>query len=460
MTNITPFKKLNEIDFDFYFDTKNIFDEFDMGIIIINENGQIIYSNELYQMIFEDSSNQGSIFDSSYDKALFTGYKNKKSVEGYILKNYKNQKVYAKIKPLYKNSKFKGVIGIYELKEEENIIKIEKFKTQIKKNIKLKKEFKKIIGENKELKKILFMAQKVSKTNSTIMIKGESGTGKELLSNAIHNASDRNEEPFISINCSAIPKDLMESEFFGYEKGAFTGANKRKIGKFEYANKGTIFLDEIGDMPLELQTKLLRVLQEREIERVGGNETIKIDLRIIAATNRDLEQMVKNKEFREDLYYRLNVIPMNLPSLKERKEDIPLLVEHFNKELSKKYDLKKIKLTNDSLNMFINYSWPGNIRELQNIIERLLVLNEGEEISIKDLPQELSNIYEYKNHKEIDDIINIKLNGVMPTFKEYEKEIIKKAMKKYKTCNKAAKALGLTNKTVSAKVQKYNIEYK
>lgn len=294
---------------------------------------------------------------------------------------------------------------------------------------------------------------KASETISTVLIRGESGTGKELIAKAIHSNSDRSNKPFVKVNCASIPENLLESELFGHEKGAFTGAIQSKPGKFAIADTGTIFLDEIGDMPVSMQVKLLRVLQEREIESVGGITSRKIDVRVIAATNRDLEKMIKDGSFREDLYYRLNVLSINPPPLRDRKEDIPDLVEHFINKLNKKLNKTILGIKQDALDLLIDYSWPGNIRELENIMERAINLCDGDYIDSSYMPSYL------KPTKQKNFNLDIDLDNILP-FEEYEKQIISAAMKKYKSFNKAGKALGLTHRTISLKCKKYNINIK
>ncbi len=246
-----------------------------------------------------------------------------------------------------------------------------------------------IVGESAAMRKIFDIIEKVADTPSTVLITGESGTGKELVAKALHQLSARKGGPFIKINCAAIPKTLMESELFGYEKGAFTGAVGSKPGRFELADRGTLFLDEIGEIPVEMQVKLLRALQESEFERVGGIKTIKVDVRLITATNRDLEKEIEAKNFREDLYYRLNVVPLHIPPLRERREDIPLLVDHiirkFNERLKKKVD----GVADEALERLMAYGWPGNIRELENVLERTLLFSDGPRIHLSDLPPEI-----------------------------------------------------------------------
>jgi len=244
-----------------------------------------------------------------------------------------------------------------------------------------------IIGNSLPMQEVYKLLGKVSNSDITVLITGESGTGKELIARAVHHNSKRAEMPFVALNCAAIPHELLESELFGFEKGSFTGANERKIGKFEQANGGTIFLDEIGDMPLDLQTKLLRVLQEKEITRTGGSQPIPINVRIVAATNKILETCVADKSFREDLYYRLNVLPLELPPLRERTEDIPLLVEFFIQKANSEFNSETNRCSGKAMEILVKHSWPGNIRELENTIQRACLLSQGSTLSASDFPQ-------------------------------------------------------------------------
>ena len=243
-----------------------------------------------------------------------------------------------------------------------------------------------MIGRSPQMKKVFERIQKVAASDSTVLVTGPSGTGKELVANAIHHLSIRKPGPMVSVNCGAIPAELLESELFGHEKGAFTGAISSRKGRFELANQGTIFLDEIGDMPLLLQVKLLRVLQNRTIERVGATITTPIDVRIVTATHRDLEKRVQEGDFREDLFYRLNVIPIRIPSLKERREDIPLLISHFLGRFVSADGRNRIDFDDEALEVLMSYDWPGNVRELENLIERLVILRGGGVVGARDLP--------------------------------------------------------------------------
>lgn len=246
-----------------------------------------------------------------------------------------------------------------------------------------------MIGKSPALEEVFVTIEKVAASPSTVLITGESGTGKELISSALHHNSPRRDRPFIKINCAAIPRELIESELFGYEKGAFTGAVSSKPGRFELADGGTLFLDEIGEIPLEMQVKLLRALQESEFERVGGVTTTRVDVRLVAATNKDLLSDVKARGFREDLYYRLNVVPINLPPLRERPEDIPLLVEHFLEKYNERLHKNVEALSNEAMDCLMKYGWPGNIRELENVLERGVLFAEGAVITVDELPRPL-----------------------------------------------------------------------
>ncbi len=310
-----------------------------------------------------------------------------------------------------------------------------------------------IIGNSSVINSVKKEALIASKSTSTVLITGESGTGKELFARAIHNHSNRCENPFVAVNCAAIPDNLLESELFGYEEGAFTGAKKGgKLGKFEIANKGTIFLDEIGDMSLHLQAKLLRVLQEKELNKIGAKSNKFIDVRIIAATNKDLEKMVLKGTFREDLYYRLNVIPISLPNLRQRKDDIPDLIDFMIKEYSRKLEKHVTGIDKNVLDVMLEYKWPGNIRELQNIIEYGVNMSIGEIITLDVIPNKLKNV-------ELEEVLV--QNDKIRTLEELEKAEIIKALHKYKDYKKdkelAAKALGISRATLYRKLEKYKI---
>ena len=312
--------------------------------------------------------------------------------------------------------------------------------------------FNNLIGSSEIFQEKIKQAEKAAKTNFSILLTGETGTGKEVFAKAIHKASLRSQNPMISINCAAIPKDLLESELFGYVEGAFTGAKKGgKKGKFLIADGGTIFLDEIGDMPIAMQAKLLRVLQEKEIEPVGGTQTIPINVRIIAATRKDLYKMILEGTFREDLFYRLNVININLPPLKERKQDILELADFFLKKLNIEYNHNK-KLSKDVKEIFSNYSWPGNIRELDNIIKSAFVSSKLRHITYEDLPSKLLNNKENFSYNSNEFI------GLHSAVEGYEKCLITKILKKNNWhCSAAAKEMNIHRSLLYKKIEKYKI---
>ncbi len=270
-----------------------------------------------------------------------------------------------------------------------------------KENIALRTSGWEIIGVNLKMKILRDEISKAASSQGRVLIFGESGTGKELVARALHESSGRKDRDFIEVNCAAIPNELIESELFGHEKGSFTGAFERKKGKFELADKGTLFLDEVGDMAPATQAKLLRVIETQEFQRVGGSKNIKVDVRIIAATNKNLQDEIKKANFREDLYFRLNVIPVNVPPLRERKDDIPLLVEHFLKNFALQYGRKAKKISQATLEALISYDWPGNVRELKNTIERFVIMNSTETIDSKDLPSLSSAEPDYLGYKTL-----------------------------------------------------------
>ncbi|RMG69474.1 MAG: sigma-54-dependent Fis family transcriptional regulator [Nitrospirae bacterium] len=313
-----------------------------------------------------------------------------------------------------------------------------------------------IIGTSNAIRDILATIEIISSSRANVLITGESGTGKELVARAIHNASNRKEQPFVAINCAAIPAELIENELFGHEAGAYTGATGLERGKVELAHGGTLFLDEIGEMSLSMQVKLLRFIQEREFYRIGGTEPVKSDCRIIAATNKNLEQEIKEGRFREDLFYRLNVIPIKVPPLRERKEDIPLLVEHFLRKYSEE-NQKFVKAVDPkALEALVKYSWPGNIRELENTIERAVVFTRTETITLKDLPQKIASVViedmaEQEIPAELNDLSKMKLS-------ELERLAVLNALKEENwNQTRAARRLGITRRQLRTKMIKYNL---
>ncbi|RQW85844.1 MAG: sigma-54-dependent Fis family transcriptional regulator [Geobacter sp.] len=333
-----------------------------------------------------------------------------------------------------------------------------------------------IIGNSQAMREIYKTIGKVAPSDITVLIQGESGTGKELIARAIHFNSKRLGKPFIAINCAAIPKELLESELFGFEKGAFTGAVERKLGKFEQANGGTIFLDEIGDMPLDLQAKILRVLQEKEVTRTGGNQSITVDTRIVAATNQDLEVSVREKTFREDLYYRLNVLPIHLVSLRERKEDIPLLVEYFLKKACSEMELPTKQCTQEALTLLSSYSWPGNVRELENTIKRAVILCSDPHLSVSDFSGLRSNSTSTSRNEELslEALVEMKLRSSLDNLdkmesgdlyglilEQMERPLIRFVLEKTRGNQvKAAEILGINRNTLRKKIQELDIEIK
>jgi sigma-54 dependent transcriptional regulator, flagellar regulatory protein len=314
-----------------------------------------------------------------------------------------------------------------------------------------------IIGQSEKMREVFGLVEKVADCDSTILLNGETGTGKGLVAKAIHQKSKRAKKPFISINCGAIPENLLESELFGHVRGAFTGATSSKQGKFELADGGTILLDEIGDMSSDLQVKVLKVLEEGEFEQVGGSKTIKVDVRIIAATHRDLCEEVQKGNFREDLYYRLYVIPLVLPSLQERKSDIPYLVSYFIDQSNQKNDRQINGLTEDAMALLMGYAWPGNVRELKNMVERMVVLKGDGSITVGDLPVELKKAHPYEPTSpiEISDE-GICLNSAVT---EFEKALILQSLEKTKWVkNKAAKLLHLNRTTLVEKIKRHQLQ--
>ena len=316
-----------------------------------------------------------------------------------------------------------------------------------------------LVGTSEPIQHVMEFVQKVADSDSTVMIQGESGTGKELVARMLHFNSLRKDRPLVPVNCGAIPENLLESELFGHEKGAFTGATHSRMGRFELANGGTIFLDEIGEMSLPLQVKLLRVLQEREFERVGGNRTIHVDVRIIAATNQDLDTLVEEKRFRKDLFYRLNVIPIVIPPLRERRSDIPLLIDHFLVRFNQSKRTDVSGLDPEALQMLTEYDWPGNIRELENMIERLVVLTKHGVLSIEDLPDKICRRPLGPELKE--QFLRFNEDGINLSreVEQYEKHLIMEALRKANgVTSRAAQLLHLNRTTLVEKLKRKGVD--
>lgn len=330
-----------------------------------------------------------------------------------------------------------------------------KLKTEnksLKKRLSIEFSFSKIIGNSKKMLELFEVLALAAPSDTTMLILGESGTGKELIVNAIHQNSTRVNKPFIKVNCAALSDNLLESELFGHEKGAFTGAHARRLGRFEQAHGGTLFLDEIGDMSPITQTKILRVLQEGEFERVGGEKTIKVDVRIIAATNKNLEEEVKKNNFRLDLFYRLSVVPVNVPPLRDRKEDIPLLAEYFIKKYAEKNQQHIRKISPQVIDLFMRYSWPGNIRELENVIQRAVILCKEDTLMPEVLPAAFKNLTNIQSHNSVDSLVGLSI-------KEVEKELILRTLKQTNhNITRTAEILGITRRGLQYKLNELGIK--
>ena len=458
------------------------------GICVFDREGTVTYINGSYNEITGENISEGdNIHEISPNGSRMRVLEKGQKIMGEISQKKNGKSVVANIVPIIVNQQITGGISVVKnLSEIEELIdrishlsaKTEYLEEELHRRKKLNPAFNRIVGVSNKLYDAMKLAAKTADDNFNVLIRGESGTGKELIAEAIHYSSERATQPFIRVNCAAIPENLLESEMFGHVKGAYTGAIKTKIGKFELADKGTIFLDEIGELDKSMQAKMLRVIQKKEFQRVGDDRTITVDARIIAATNRNLEELVENGEFREDLYYRLNVIPIWLPPLRERREDIPVLSEYFLNKIAEELGCEPKKLSGEAMDALIHYSWPGNIRELENVMERINILADGREVQKEDLPHYISENY----HTAVNDEVPseaVTENGlydaglslgktsaeeivtgndeIMP-WEYYEREIIRKALKKYGSYNAAGKALGLTHKTVAAKARKYHIE--
>lgn len=421
------------------------------AVVSIDKEGNIDKYNVKFKEIFnmrDDNIDGENIFQllDFIKKPSTNDLKKHKTGVFYYKENSRNLKGIYNVSEIAVKNKLKGyVIDFIENKDA------------IKNYNKINKDYKitldNIISESEIMEHTKQKALIASKSNSTVLITGESGTGKELFARAIHNHSDRVDNTFVTVNCAAIPDNLLESELFGYEEGAFTGAKKGgKLGKFEIAHKGTIFLDEIGDMSLHLQGKLLRVLQERELDKIGGKSNILIDVRVIAATNKNLVELVEKGQFREDLYYRLNVIPITLPALRQRKDDIPLLIDYMIKEYAHKLNKDVIGIEDDAKKTLIDYSWPGNVRELQNVIEYSINMSNSSLLNLDIIPNNIKSKYYDEKSNKYEEI---------RTLEDLEKEEISKALNKFKHYKKdkelVAKSLGISRATLYRKLEKYNL---
>ncbi len=443
-----------------------ILDNINDVVLVIDLDTTIVYANEAYAKILgvPVAKVLGRRLDtiepdSKTITALRTG---KVSNNGKDYLDSLNIDVVGSSFPLYdgKNiigavSIFKNITEVVQLNRELQITKgvADYLKEQLEQWEHLPLSFKEYVGQNSRLKETLILAAKVARTDSTVLILGESGVGKEVLARAVHNSSRRQNKPMIKVNCAAIPEALLESELFGYEEGAFTGAKKGgKLGKFELAHSGTIFLDEIGDMSLNMQAKLLRVLQEKEFERVGGTKTVKVDIRVIAATNRDLNDMIEKETFRRDLYYRLNIVPLQLTPLRERKDDLLALAKTFQDKFAREVG-HELTLSPQVVRLLQAYDWPGNIRELQNVIEHASIVCMNGFIEIHHLPAYIIPIHEDKQRK-MDNPYDVK-----EIVSKVEKELILSALATYNNNRtNALKALGISRRAFYNKLHRYGIE--
>ncbi|MCR5757042.1 MAG: sigma 54-interacting transcriptional regulator [Selenomonas sp.] len=433
------------------------------GICVVDRTGEITYVNPSYLRIVHKTPEMvmgQNVFKTAPDGNRCAVLRTGVARIGSISRKKDGTTVVANVNPIFVNGEIAGVVSVIkDITELQNLMarlsqvsaKAEYLEQELLRTKKTANAFANYIGKSGKVIDVLALASKAANSSATVLIRGESGTGKEVIAEGIHYASERRRGPFIRVNCGAIPGTLLESELFGHEKGAFTGAVKRKLGKFELADHGTIFLDEIGEMDKKMQVKLLRVLQQKEFDRVGGEETVHVDVRIIAATNRHLEDMVKDGTFRDDLYYRLNVIPIILPPLRERIDDIPLLVEHFIEKISVTTGKTVRSITPEAMDILMRYKWLGNVRELENVIERVITLMDSDIITVATLPSYI------KGEAADAEVQQLEPDSAVLPWEEYEKRIIAKALKQCGSYNAAAKVLKITHKTVAAKARKYGL---
>lgn len=432
------------------------------GICVVDRSGEVTYVNPSYLRIVHKTPEMvvgQNVFEKAADGNRCAVLRSGIARIGSIRHKKDGTTIVANVNPIFVDGEIAGVVSVIkDITEIQTLMerlsqvsaKAEYLEQELLRTKKTAQAFANYIGKSGKVVDVLALASKAADSSANVLIRGESGTGKEVIAEGIHYASGRRRGPFIRVNCGAIPGALLESELFGHEKGAFTGAVRRKLGKFELANHGTIFLDEIGELDKNLQVKLLRVLQQKEFDRVGGEETIHVDVRIIAATNRDLEAMVHEGTFRDDLYYRLNVIPIILPPLRDRPDDIPLLVEHFIEKISKENKKNVRGITPDAMQMFMHYRWPGNVRELENVIERVITLMDTDLITAAMLPSYIKGDIAGREVQSLAD------DTVLP-WEEYEKQIIANALRQGTSFNGAAKLLRISHKTVAAKARKYGL---
>lgn len=442
----------------------NIYD----GIVVVDNSAKIVFINQPYAEFLGENKETfiGKNVTDCIDNTRLHVILETRSEEIGELQDIKGNKVVVRRAPIFNNGKIIGAIGkiifkdikeldIFSAKIHRIENELQYYKKALKEERETKYNFDNIIGNSNKMKATKYLAKKAAQTSSNVLICGESGTGKELFAHAVHSESNRAMGPFVKVNCAAIPYELLESELFGYEEGAFTGAKKGgKIGKFELANGGSIFLDEIGDMPISMQVKLLRVIQEKEIERVGGVKSIPLDVRIIAATNKNLEELVKNGKFREDLFYRLNVMNINIPALRERKEDIAVLVKFLMVKISEQVGNYVVKISNKAMKYLERYSWPGNVRELENVLERAINLIEySSEIQVEDLPLHIT--------KQKVGMEKNKYNKLKDILDDVEKRTILEVLDQTRgNRSETAKILNISRSSLYEKLWKYGIEEK
>ncbi|KON86675.1 transcriptional regulator [Sporosarcina globispora] len=430
-------------------------------LVVVNKEGTIIYINKNYCDFLEVEREQvlgkhvSGVIENSRMHIVAEAGKEEIADLQYIRGNY----MIANRIPIFSDGEVIGAFGTVFFRDTKEwmqmnshvksmLTKIQSYIQEIDRSVKYSLDD--ILGNSGQIQSLKEKVKMVAASDISVLIRGESGTGKELFAHSIHQLSNRSHQPFVKINCGAIPEHLLESELFGYEEGAFTGAKKGgKRGKFQLADGGTLFLDEIGDMPLNMQVKLLRALQEGEIESVGSTSPVKVDVRIIAATNRPLEKMMEEKRFREDLFYRINVVPFMVPSLRDRMEDLSLLIDSFIKKITKKSGKRISSISDEVIEKFHQYSWPGNIRELENVIEASIHLTSSEMITIESLPDYMKESAVYPvGKKNLKDILE-----------ETEKRILTQSLSKYNNDRiEAAKALGISKSSMYEKLKKYGIE--
>ncbi|OMP66240.1 sigma 54-interacting transcriptional regulator [Domibacillus epiphyticus] len=457
---------VQELDFvrNLYSDLQAVYASSQEQIIVIDNTGEIIRAAgtflEKFWQVDKPEDIIGKDISEFSKKNLFQPdvfdlcVKQKKKVTA-IQESNSDRRIWSVATPVYHEGNLEKVVILSrDITQEEPSFLEEKESTRMltqengKKGVNDKE--KQLVYRSQKIDKLLANLKRVAKLHSTILLEGESGVGKEIFAYNIHMESSRSNQPLIRVNCGAIPEQLIESELFGYEKGAFTGASQKgKAGLFEVAHRGTLFLDEIGELPFNMQVKLLRVLQEKEVTRIGGVETIPVDVRIVTATNRDLKELVERGDFREDLYYRLNVIPFRIPPLRDRKEDILPLAIHFFEHFKQMYDIKK-SFTPEALDVLETYGWPGNVRELQNIIERLIVLNEDEWLHREHV---LESLYGEKSKRKK----QLFVHDLMPlkeAVEELETQLIERGIQKYRTAAKVSEVLGVSPATISRRMKK------